>query len=78
MWKRCNPPDEEKLSNDVVEAYYRQSGDVAQGYARTPSSYNINTLEETISHHYGGPYLEWLSYALLTGGNWTNQFEKVL
>jgi len=63
MWKRCNPPSGDKISNDVVEAYYRHDGDLEQEFAETPRSFAVISLDPTmITDHFGPAYLEWLEY----------------
>ena len=79
MWKRCDPPNHSELSNDVVEAYYRQSGDSSQGLISSPSEFVVRQFEETmISDHFGDMYLEWLEYANGNGKNqnWTTYFQS--
>jgi hypothetical protein len=80
MWKRCNPPNAQQgLSNDVVEAYYRDSGDTTQDLIATPSDFIITQYEDTmISDHMGDMYLEWLEYAngLGKNQNWTTYFQS--
>ena len=84
MWKHCDPPslDNSNLSQKhVVEAYYRDSGDLDQGYRKLPLSYVIRQNEPTMIHdHLGGNYMEWLEYArnvaTNVGDNWTLKFMK--
>ena len=45
LWKRCNPPSGDKISNYVVEAYYRHGGDLEQEFAETPRSFAVRSLE---------------------------------
>lgn len=83
MWKKCLGPKEDPIPNDVVEAYYRQSGDLEQDYASTPRSFVVNSFESTmIADHFGYAYLEWLEYARHSfpnyGKNWTSTFEPML
>ena len=79
MWKRCNPPSGDKISNDVVEAYYRHDGDFEQEFAETPRSFAVRSLEPTmITDHFGPAYLEWLEYGRNYGKNWTSFFEPML
>ena len=82
IWRRCNPPGEEELPNDVVEAYYRQyydEDDKVDGYALLPDSWSIGFFETEglASDHYRIGYMEWLDYALSSteGKNWTSSFE---
>ncbi len=83
MWKKCVGPKEDPIPNDVVEAYYRQSGDPEQELAPVPRSFVVNSIEATmISDHFGYAYLEWLEYARNSfphyGRNWTSEFESLL
>eukprot|EP00551_Chaetoceros_affinis_P015210 CAMPEP_0203693780 /NCGR_PEP_ID=MMETSP0091-20130426/5653_1 /ASSEMBLY_ACC=CAM_ASM_001089 /TAXON_ID=426623 /ORGANISM="Chaetoceros affinis, Strain CCMP159" /LENGTH=451 /DNA_ID=CAMNT_0050564941 /DNA_START=351 /DNA_END=1706 /DNA_ORIENTATION=+ len=66
-------------SNDVVEAYYRQSGDLENNLVSTPSEFIVRQYEDTmISDHLGFAYLEWLEYANGFGRskNWTTYFQS--
>lgn len=79
VWKRCDGPMNDKIGNAVVEAYYRDSGEIDLNYAHVPSSFVVRSNEETmISDHFGGSYIEWVQYALQTGRNWTSVFEPVI
>ena len=79
VWKRCDGPMNDKIGNAVVEAYYRDSGEIDLNYAHVPSSFVVRSNEETmISDHFGGSYIEWMQYALQTGRNWTSVFEPVI
>jgi len=65
--------------NEVVEAYYRQSGDEGQELIATPSTFIVRQYEPTIiSDHFGDAYLEWLGYAsgIRNGANWTTYFQS--
>lgn len=80
MWKRCDPPDSNSgLSNDVVEAYYRGTGDLEQGLLAVPQEFIIRSYEQTLfSDHFGAEYLEWIEYARGNGKNknWTTYFQS--
>lgn len=79
LWKKCNPPGDEKLRNDIVEAYYRHTGDVDQKLANTPRNFVVRSIEPTmITDHFGGAYLEWLEYGIHYGKNWTMVFEPLM
>ena len=75
MWRRCSGAFEEDLPNDVVEAYYRHTGDEDQGYAEVPTSYGLPRL--VWSDHGFDVHLEWLNFAKesTSGKNWTSTFE---
>jgi hypothetical protein len=88
MWKHCDPElsHNHTVSQDltgVAEAYYRDYGDVDQGFAKLPLSYVIRHNEPTmIDDHLGVNYMEWLEYArnVVTDleTNWTYHFTKAL
>ncbi len=81
MWKKCSPPSsKEPVGNNIVEAYYRQSGDFSQKFAEVPHEFIVNSYENSmISDHFGYAYLEWLGYGLFHGNgkNWTSVFEPI-
>jgi hypothetical protein len=88
MWKHCDPESSHNFTvspdlTGVAEAYYRDSGDVDQGFAKLPLSYVIRHNEPTmIDDHLGVNYMEWLEYARNVATdletNWTHHFTKAL
>ena len=79
LWRRCNEPGEDGLTNDVVEAYYRESGDEDQNYAGLPGSFDLKRNEPVmVSDNYPAAYSDWLDFATLgrDGRHWTSTFES--
>lgn len=91
LWRRCDGPGSSRSeegeepagvveNNDVVEAYYRDSGQAELNFAKVPTdSFIVRQNEPTIiSDHLGVAYMEWLEYSLkYKPQNWTQHFETI-